>query len=154
MQKIVLDHTQRKMMKTVNEKFDDALELSGEIISAGSILPERMQIENQTDEKNLDTDIKYTRENLYNLIERGTDAIEELVQVAKESEHPRAYEVVGQLLKTVSETNGKLLEIHKIKKDITREEREVSIKSQNVTNALFVGSTAELQKLLNGKVEK
>ena len=76
MQKIVLDHTQRKMMKTVNEKLDDALELSGEIISAGSILPERMQIENQTDEKNLDTDIKYTRENLYNLIERGTDAIE------------------------------------------------------------------------------
>ena len=54
----------------------------------------------------------------------------------------------------MSETNGKLLEIHKIKKDITREEREVSIKSQNVTNALFVGSTAELQKLLNGKVEK
>ena len=77
-----------------------------------------------------------------------------MVQVAKESEHPRAYEVVGQLLKTVSETNGKLLEIHKIKKDITREEREVSIKSQNVTNALFVGSTAELQKLLNGKAEK
>tara|TARA_Y100000034_G_C6892063_1_gene410601 strand:- start:850 stop:1275 length:426 start_codon:yes stop_codon:yes gene_type:complete len=141
-------------MKTVNEKLDDALELSGEIIAAGSILPERVQIENQTDEENLDTDLKYTRENLYNLIERGTDAIEELVQVAKESEHPRAYEVVGQLLKTVSETNGKLLEVHKIKKDITREEREVSIKSQNVTNALFVGSTAELQKLLNGKSEK
>ena len=141
-------------MKTVNEKLDDALELSGEIIAAGSILPERMQIQNQTDEENLDTDLKYTRENLYNLIERGTDAIEELVQVAKESEHPRAYEVVGQLLKTVSETNGKLLEVHKIKKDITREEREVSIKSQNVTNALFVGSTAELQKLLNGKSEK
>ncbi len=141
------------MMKTVNEKLDDALELSGEIIAAGSILPERVQIENQTDEENLDTDLKYTRENLYNLIERGTDAIEELVQVAKESEHPRAYEVVGQLLKTVGETNGKLLEIHKMKKDITREEQEVSIRSQNVTNALFVGSTAELQKLLNGKKE-
>ena len=90
-------------------------------------------------------------ENLYNLIERGTDAIEELIQVAKESEHPRAYEVVGQLLKTVGETNGKLLEIHKMKKDITREEQEVSIRSQNVTNALFVGSTAELQKLLNNR---
>jgi len=127
-------------MKTVNEKLDDALELSGEIITVGSNLPERIQVDNQTDEENLDTDLKYTRENLYNLIERGTDAIEDLVQVAKESEHPRAYEVVGQLLKTVSETNGKLLEIHKIKKDITREEREVSIKSQNVTNALFVGS--------------
>ena len=141
-------------MKTVNEKLDDALELSGEIITVGSNLPERIQVDNQTDEENLDTDLKYTRENLYNLIERGTDAIEDLVQVAKESEHPRAYEVVGQLLKTVSETNGKLLEIHKIKKDITREEREVSIKSQNVTNALFVGSTAELQRLLNGKAEK
>ena len=148
------DLHKRKIMKTVNEKLDDALELSGEIITVGSNLPERIQVDNQTDEENLDTDLKYTRENLYNLIERGTDAIEDLVQVAKESEHPRAYEVVGQLLKTVSETNGKLLEIHKIKKDITREEREVSIKSQNVTNALFVGSTAELQKLLNGKAEK
>ena len=140
-------------MKTVDEKLNDALELSGEIMVAGNNLPERVQVENQTDEENLNTDLRYTRENLYNLIERGTDAIEELIQVAKESEHPRAYEVVGQLLKTVGETNGKLLEIHKMKKDITREEQEVSIRSQNVTNALFVGSTAELQKLLNGKKE-
>ena len=140
-------------MKTVDEKLNDALELSGEIMIAGNNLPERVQVENQTDEENLNTDLRYTRENLYNLIERGTDAIEELIQVAKESEHPRAYEVVGQLLKTVGETNGKLLEIHKMKKDITREEQEVSIRSQNVTNALFVGSTAELQKLLNGKKE-
>ena len=139
------------MMKTVDEKLNDALELSGEIMIAGNNLPERVQVENQTDKENLNTDLRYTRENLYNLIERGTDAIEELIQVAKESEHPRAYEVVGQLLKTVGETNGKLLEIHKMKKDITREEQEVSIRSQNVTNALFVGSTAELQKLLNDR---
>ena len=139
------------MMKTVDEKLNDALELSGEIMIAGNNLPERVQVENQTDEENLNTDLRYTRENLYNLIERGTDAIEELIQVAKESEHPRAYEVVGQLLKKVGETNGKLLEIHKMKKDITREEQEVSIRSQNVTNALFVGSTAELQKLLNNR---
>ena len=86
-------------MKTVDEKLNDALELSGEIITVGSNLPERIQVDNQTDEENLDTDLKYTRENLYNLIERGTDAIEDLVHVAKESEHPRAYEVVGQLLK-------------------------------------------------------
>ena len=138
-------------MKTVDEKLNDALELSGEIMIAGNNLPERVQVENQTDEENLNTDLRYTRENLYNLIERGTDAIEELIQVAKESEHPRAYEVGGQLLKTVGETNGKLLEIHKMKKDITREEQEVSIRSQNVTNALFVGSTAELQKLLNNR---
>ena len=137
------------MMKTVDEKLNDALELSGENMIAGNNLPERVQVENQTDKENLNTDLRYTRENLYNLIERGTDAIEELIQVDKESEHPRAYEVVGQLLKTVGETNGKLLEIHKMKKDITREEQEVSIRSQNVTNALFVGSTAELQKLLN-----
>ena len=138
------------MMKTVDEKLNDALELSGEIMIAGDNHPERVQVENQTDKENLNTDLRYTRENLYNLIERGTDAIEELIQVAKESEHPRAYEVVGQLLKTVGETNGKLLEIHKMKKDITREEQEVSIRSQNVTNALFVGSTHELQKLLKG----
>ena len=102
----------------------------------------------------IETDFEEARQALKRSQGYNEEAIQGILAIAQNSDNPRAYEVVGQLLKTVSETNGKLLEVHKIKKDITREEREVSIKSQNVTNALFVGSTAELQKLLNGKSEK
>ena len=116
-------------------------------IAVPKIIPNTIEVS----EDDIENDYKYQRENFYNLVERGSDAIEGILELAKEGEHPRAYEVVGQLLKTVGETNGKLLEIHKMKKDITREEQEVSIRSQNVTNALFVGSTAELQKLLNDR---
>ena len=133
-------------MKTVDEKLNDALELSGEIITVGSNLPERIQVDNQTDEENLDTDLKYTRENLYNLIERGTDAIEDLVHVAKESEHPRAYEVVGQLIGQVATSVDKLQDLQKKFKDL----KELPGRTNaNIKNALFVGSTAELQKMLN-----
>lgn len=94
------------------------------------------------------TDFEYTRENLYNVIERGQDAMEGLLQVAQETEHPRAYEVVGQLMDKLTTANKELINLHKQVKDIN------DVKSntpQNVTNALFVGSTAELQKLLKAK---
>ena len=136
-------------MKTVDEKLNDALELSGEIMIAGNNLPERVQVENQTDEENLNTDLRYTRENLYNLIERGTDAIEELIQVAKESEHPRAYEVAGNLIKQVSEVTEKLGDLQ----EKMRKLKEVPNNApKNVTNALFVGSTMELQKMLKDNI--
>ena len=73
-------------------------------------------------EKDINTDYDYSRESYYSIIEKGQEAIQGILDIAKEGQHPRAYEVVGQLLKTVSETNGKLLEIHKMKKDITRED--------------------------------
>ena len=136
------------MMKTVDEKLNDALELSGEIMIAGNNLPERVQVENQTDEENLNTDLRYTRENLYNLIERGQDGLDELLEIAKQSEHPRAFEVVQQTIGQLTTTNKELLNLHKIKKDIKAERGPT-----NVTNALFVGSTAELQKMLKEKKE-
>jgi hypothetical protein len=96
-----------------------------------------------------DTDFQYTRENLYNLIERGTDAMEGLLQVAQETEHPRAYEVVGQLMDKLTSANKELINMHKLIKEINKDD---TIKSpSSVTNALFVGSTAELQKLLKKK---
>ena len=94
-----------------------------------------------------DTDFQYARENLYNLIERGQDGLEELIEIAKQSEHPRAFEVVGQLIDKLTTTNKELLNLHKTKKDIQTEKGGPT----NVTNALFVGSTAELQKMLKGK---
>ena len=94
-----------------------------------------------------DTDFQYARENLYNLIERGQDGLEELLEIAKQSEHPRAFEVVGQMIDELTTTNKELLNLHKTKKDIQTEKSGPT----KVTNALFVGSTTELQKILKGK---
>ena len=93
-----------------------------------------------------DIDFQYARENLYNLIERGNDGLEELLEIAKQSEHPRAFEVVGQLIDKLTSTNKELLNLHKVKKDISTEKSP-----SKITNALFVGSTTELQKLLKEK---
>ena len=98
--------------------------------------------------EDMDSDYKYSRENFYNLIERGQDAIDCILEIAKEGEHPRAYEVVGQLIKNVSEVTEKLADLQdKMKK--LKEVPETGPK--HVTNALYVGSTAELQKLLKDK---
>ena len=98
--------------------------------------------------EDVDSDYKYSRENFYNLIERGQDAIDGILEIAKEGEHPRAYEVVGQLIKNVSEVTEKLADLQdKMKK--LKELPETGPK--HVTNALYVGSTAELQKLLKAK---
>ena len=97
-----------------------------------------------------ETDFQYARENLYNLIERGQDGLEELLEIAKQSQHPRAFEVVGQMIDKLANTNKELLNLHKTKKDIQAEKTSVPT---NVTNALFVGSTSELQKLLKGKTD-
>ena len=96
----------------------------------------------------IDTDYKYARENLYNVIERGSDALNNLVEIANQSESPRAYEIVGQLVKTLADANKDLLEVqNKVKK--LKEETDKG--PQNVTNALFIGNTTELQKLIKDR---
>ena len=99
-----------------------------------------------TTKDDIENDYKYARENLYNAIERGSDALEELVELAKQSQSPRAFEIVGQMIKTLTDSNKDLLEIQKKVKDLKREEKSKG--PNNVTNALFVGNTAELQKML------
>ena len=99
--------------------------------------------------QDVDNDYKYARENLYGVIEKGTDALDNLIDLAKASEHPRAFEVVAQLTKTLVDANKDLLDIQKKVKDLKREDKKENTK--NVTNALFVGSTAELQKMISGK---
>ena len=96
------------------------------------------------DDSGIETDFQYVRENLYNLIERGQDGLEEMLEIAKSSEHPRAMEVFGQLIGKLTDTNKELLNLHKTKKDISQE----TSGPKNVSNNLFVGSTAELQKFL------
>ena len=100
--------------------------------------------------EDVDADYKYQRENFYNLVERGQDAIEGILEIAKESEHPRTYEVAGNLIKQVAEVTEKLGELQEKMKRL----KEVpNTAPKNVTNALFVGSTAELQKMLKGKID-
>ena len=91
-------------------------------------------------------DYEYTRGNLYSIIEKGQEAINGILELAQESEMPRAYEVAGQLIKNVSDATDKLMDLQKKLKDVN-EEKEVKGPT-TVNNALFVGSTAELQKLL------
>ena len=97
----------------------------------------------------IDNDYKYARENLQGVIEKGTDALDNLIDLAKASEHPRAFEVVSQLTKTLVDANKDLLDIQKKVKDLKKEDKKENPK--NVTNALFVGSTAELQKMISGR---
>ena len=91
-------------------------------------------------------DYEYTRGNLYSIIEKGQEAINGILELAQESEMPRAYEVAGQLIKNVSDATDKLMDLQKKLKDVNKEEEVKG--PTTVNNALFVGSTAELQKLL------
>ena len=102
------------------------------------------------DEDDIERDYEYQRENFYNLVEKGSAAIDGILELAKESEHPRTYEVAGQLIKNVAEVTEKLGDLQ----EKMRRLKEVpSNAPKNVTNALFVGSTKELQKMLKDKIE-
>ena len=96
-------------------------------------------------------DLKYSRENLYHLIERGRDALDGILDLANQSQSPRAYEVAGQIIKVVSDTNRDLVDLQKKAKDIFADD---GLKSGNVTNNLFVGNTSELTKLIGGNARK
>ena len=98
-----------------------------------------------SDADDIKKDYDYARGNLYSLVEKGQEAINGMLELAQESEMPRAYEVLGQLIKTTTETTEKLMALHKIKKDV---EEDTSKGPTTVNNALFVGSTTELAKLL------
>jgi len=134
------------MINDIDENLDNILEIAENLPKVTRGVPPRVMPEINGVEE--DTDFRYTRENLYNLLERGQDAVEELLEIAKQSEHPRAFEVVGQLIGKLTETNKELMGLHKTKKELSIEKGGGDV---NVNNAVFVGSTAELQKLLKSK---
>ncbi len=96
-------------------------------------------------------DYEYTRGNLYSLIEKGQEALDSILEVAQEGQQPRAYEVVSQLLKNVADTTDKLIELQLKTKELNAEDKKGP---STVNNALFVGSTAELQKLLKNGINQ
>ena len=99
------------------------------------------------EEKNVDNDYKYSRDTYYELVEKGKQSLELMIEVARESEHPRAFEVLSGMIKNISDVNDRLMDLNKKKKDLDRKEEIKNI--ANTTNNLFVGSTSELSKLLN-----
>lgn len=136
------------MKNNVTDSLNDIFQVEGELVDTKQPSLRRENFEARTkNDDDIQKDYKYARENLYDVIERGTEALDYLLEVAKSSEHPRAFEVVGSLTKTLVDANKDLLDIQKKVKDLQKEE---TADPQNVTNALFVGSTSDLQKLIKG----
>jgi hypothetical protein len=134
------------------DKLDEVFNVTSEIIE-NKIEPPEIKIEKKETNSivsDIKRDYEYSRGNFYSIIEKGQEAINSVLELAQETESPRAYEVVGQLIKNVSDATDKLMELQKKLKDI--EETKTPSGPTNVTNALFVGSTAELSKLLKNKL--
>ena len=134
-------------MSKIDDKLNEVLGIAEEPNELEVIQKEKKDLV-VPDDKDPEIDFETGRKNLYNLIDKGNEAIDGILNLAKEGEHPRAYEVAGQLIKTVSEVSQNLLDLQ----DKLKKVKEVPDKGpKNVTNALFVGSTTELQKMLKEK---
>ena len=116
-----------------------------ELVNSGQVKP---VVKKGMDD--VEKDYEYQRQNFYNLVERGSDAIEGILELAKESDHPRAYEVAGNLIKQVADVTEKLGDLQE---KMNKLKEVPSNAPKNVTNALFVGSTKELQSMLKDKSE-
>jgi len=121
---------------------NDTFNVDGEIVPSTD--RKLKKITSQVDDIKKDYD--YTRGNLYSIIEKGQEAINGILELAQESDQPRAYEVAGQLIKSVSDATDKLMDLQKKLKDV-EDDKQVRGPS-TVNNALFVGSTADLAKML------
>ena len=140
-----------KMTKKFDE-LNNTFNVDGDIVSTTESVEIVEKIEKITSSfDDVKKDYDYTRGNLYSLIEKGQEAINGILELAQESEMPRAYEVAGQLIKNVADATDKLMDLQKKLKDI--EEEKVGKGPTTVNNALFVGSTAELAKLLKQQTE-
>ena len=135
------------------DSIDEALNVESSIVGLN---PDKTAIEVSSKSNDIQKDYEYTRANLYSIIEKGQEALNGVMELAGESASPRAYEVAGQIIKSVADTTDKLIDLQKKVKEV----EEDTVKPTRVTNnALFVGSTAELQKMLkqdflNNKEEK
>ena len=138
-------------MKT--SKFDDlndAFNVETDIVPTETMKVQKKEVKSNDD--HIQKDYEYTRGNLYSIIEKGQEAINGILELAQESEMPRAYEVAGQLIKSVSDATDKLMDLQKKLKDVYEEEKSKG--PSTVNNALFVGSTSELSKILKSGLNK
>ena len=138
----------------MKNNLDDAFNITPtEVVEADEVKPPvGIQKPDRLTKNDIEKDYEYTRGNLYSIIEKGQEAINGILELAQDSEMPRAYEVAGQLIKSVSDATDKLMDLQKKLKDVEEETQQKG--PSTVNNALFVGSTAELQKLLKNGLPK
>ena len=132
------------------DELNDAFNVTGDIVQKESVTRKIEKIKDSTED--VKKDYEYTRGNLYSIIEKGQEALNGILELAQESEMPRAYEVAGQLIKNVADATDKLMELQKKLKDVEEEKQSKGPSTAN--NALFVGSTAELSKLLKSGLKE
>jgi len=125
---------------------DDTFDIESTIVPSEKVGITPEQKPDRLTKSDIDKDYEYTRGNLYSIIEKGQEAINGILELAQDSEMPRAYEVAGQLIKSVSDATDKLMDLQKKLKDV--EEEKKSKGPSTVNNSLFVGSTADLAKML------
>ena len=138
------------MTKEYN-KLDKTFNITPEVMEEETTVVERQKPDRLTKD-DIEKDYDYTRGNLYSIIEKGQEAINGILEIAQESEMPRAYEVAGQLIKSVSDATDKLIDLQKKLKDVNEE--QVVKGPSTVNNSLFVGSTADLAKLIKSETLK
>jgi|LWDU01.1.fsa_nt_gi hypothetical protein len=131
------------MKQTTVEKLNKVLDITGDLVKKEKPLSPDVEINTQ----DLTTEYEFSQNQYHNIIDKGNEAISELIEIAKADESPRSFEVLGQLMNSLTTTTKELLLLQKTKKEIEKETNGPS----TVNNSLFIGSTAELQKLLNKK---
>tara|TARA_Y100000593_G_C4256146_1_gene309754 strand:- start:416 stop:856 length:441 start_codon:yes stop_codon:yes gene_type:complete len=137
-------------MRKIDVQLNDLFDVVGEEIVEEEISePEVIESNAENREVDINADYEKSREHYYKLLEKGNDALEYSLEIAKQTDHPRAFEVFGQLLKNTTEVNDRLLELQMKMEQMKALEKKGN--PTKVTNALFVGSTAELQKLIKNK---
>ena len=128
------------------KQLDNAFNITPEVVEEEKVGITPEQKPGRITKDDITRDYEYTRGNLYSIIEKGQEAIDGILELAQESDMPRAYEVAGQLIKSVSDATDKLMDLQKKLKDVNEESQQKG--PNTVNNALFVGSTAELAKLI------
>ena len=99
------------------------------------------------DKNTADNDFEYSRQIYHDLLAKGSEALEEMMEVARATEHPRAFEVLSNMMKNMGDINGSLMDLHKKKKDFHKEDKPAELPGQT-TNNVFIGSTTDLQRML------
>jgi len=134
-------------MSSKFNKIDESLDIEATHIDREVVKKEKTLVPTQRDEVDPIKDYEYTRGNLYSLIEKGQEAIDGILEIAQQSDQPRAYEVAGQLIKNVGDVADKLIDLQQKMKKLEEDDPKAP-KSITTNNTMFIGSTAELQKML------
>lgn len=134
-------------MSSKFNKIDESLDIEAAHIDREIVKKEKALVPTQRDEVDPIKDYEYTRGNLYSLIEKGQEAIDGILEIAQQSDQPRAYEVAGQLIKSVGDVADKLIDLQQKMKKLEEDDPKAP-KSITTNNTMFIGSTAELQKML------